>query len=110
MKAIKTTEADLREQIRSLCRLYGWMMYFTYNSRHSPGGFPDLVLVHPERRHLIFAELKADGGRLTPEQRAWLDALRLCQQDVYVWRPDDITQITWLLQPPEHRNRPRKYY
>jgi len=101
---IVATEADLREQIRTLAELYGWLMYFTWNSRNSPDGFPDLVLVHPERRQVIFAELKAEGGRLTEQQKEWLSALMKCGQMVSVWKPSHIHQITWLLQPPIHRN------
>ena len=95
---IVATEADLREQIRTLCQLYGWKMYFTWNSRHSPGGFPDLVLVHPGQRRLVFAELKAEGGRTTPQQDEWLKALTMCGQIAEVWRPSDINWITCLLK------------
>lgn len=94
-----TTEADLREQIRTLCNVYGWLMYFTHNSRRSPAGFPDLVLAHPEKGRVIYAELKSDNGRVTPEQVSWLDALSACGQETYVWRPDDITEIARLLGP-----------
>ena len=38
--------------------------------------FPDLVLVHPQRQLLAFAELKSDNGRIRPEQAAWLAELR----------------------------------
>ena len=98
---IVASEADLREQIRTLAKLYGWEMYFTYNSRHSPSGFPDLVLVHPQRKRLIFAELKSEQGRVTPAQQEWLTALTMCGQMAEVWRPSDINWITWLLQGHE---------
>ena len=103
---LKTTEADLREQIRTLCKLYGWLMYFTWNSRNSPSGFPDLVLVNPQQKRVVFAELKTDKGRLTQQQDEWVGALRVCEQsEVHVWRPDDINRITWLLQPQEYRKK-----
>ena len=103
---LQTTEADLREQIRTLCKLYGWLMYFTWNSRNSPSGFPDLVLVNPQQKRVVFAELKTEAGKVTPGQAEWLDALKACGQEVYVWRPDDINErITWLLQPQEHRRK-----
>ena len=100
---LKTTEADLREQIRTLCKLYGWLMYFTWNSRNSPSGFPDLVLVNPQQKRVVFAELKGKGKMPTPAQQDWLDCLKACGQEVEVWRPDDINRITWLLQPQEHK-------
>ena len=61
-------------------------------------GFPDLVLVRGAR--LIFAELKA--GRKpceslpTPEQKAWLDALRLVAE-TYLWTPKDWKTIEEIL-------------
>jgi len=110
---LQTTEADLREQIRTLCELYGWKMYFTWNSKNSPSGFPDLVLAHSDARghspgsrgRLIFAELKQDGKVPTPAQQDWLDCLAACGQECYVWHPDDITEIARLLQPRGNRKR-----
>ena len=102
---LQTTEADLREQIRTLCKLYGWLMYFTWNSRNSPSGFPDLVLVNPQQKRVVFAELKTEAGKVTPGQAEWLDALMACGQEVEVWRPQHIHQITWLLQPQDHRRK-----
>ena len=91
------TEADLREQIRTLAHLYGWLMYFTQDSRRSPAGFPDLVLAHPEQGRIIYAELKSEKGRVTTHQAEWIEALKSCGQAVYLWRPDDITEIARLL-------------
>ncbi len=53
-------------------------------------GFPDLVLV---RKVVIYAELKSKTGRLTPEQKQWLDALTNAGQDCRVWRPTDWAEI-----------------
>ena len=95
---IVITERDLREQIRDLCKLYGWKMYFTWRSIHSPAGFPDLVLANSEQKKVIFAELKREKGKVTPEQKEWLDALKACGQTVYVWRPGDIEAIAEILR------------
>ena len=95
---IVITEKDLREQVRDLCKLFGWMMYFSWTSIHSPRGFPDLVLVHPSKNRVIFAELKSEKGKLTEEQVEWLDALGDCGQEVYVWRPGQIESIARLLR------------
>ena len=95
---IVVTETDLREQVRDLCKLFGWKMYFSWTSLHSPRGFPDLVLACPERKRVIFAELKSDKGKLTPEQVEWLDVLGKCGQEVYVWRPAQIESIARLLR------------
>ncbi len=48
-------------------------------------GFPDMVLVRDGR--ILFRELKAEKGKLTPEQAEWIDALLLAGQDAGVWRP-----------------------
>lgn len=105
-------EKDLREQIRTLVKLFGWRMAFTQYSLRSPKGFPDLVLVRPPR--CIFAELKSEVGQLTPEQREWLDSLAQCADgwigsdtrqpegrspiEVYLWRPSHIEGIAEILR------------
>jgi hypothetical protein len=51
-------------------------------------GFPDLVLVRGDR--LIFSELKTDTGRVSDNQRQWIEALEAtCKAEVYVWRTAD---------------------
>jgi len=95
---IPVTERDLREWIRDLCKLFGWKMYFSWTSIHSPRGFPDLVLANPEQKRVIFAELKTDKGKLTPYQEEWLNALDACGAEVYVWRPGDIERIADILR------------
>lgn len=95
---IPVTEADLREQIRTLCKLFGWKMYFTWRSIHSPAGFPDLVLANPEQKRVIYAELKSEKGKPTEKQQEWLDALRECDQEVYVVRPSDIEWFAGVLR------------
>lgn len=58
----------------------------------NPPGFPDLVLIRDDV--LWFAELKADRGRLTSEQRAWYEALMGVRRiRVGVWRPRNIDAI-----------------
>lgn len=50
-------------------------------------GLPDLLLVREDR--ILWAELKAQDGTTTPEQREWIARLRAAGQTVYVWRPAD---------------------
>ena len=95
---IPVTEKDLREQVRTLCKLFGWKMQFSWTSIHSPRGFPDLVLANPEQKRVIFAELKGEKGKLTPQQEEWLDILRQCGQEAYVWKPQDIEKIVEILR------------
>jgi hypothetical protein len=100
-------EDELRDKlIRPLAETLGWRVYFTWRSKHSPAGFPDLVLVHGAAGRLLFPELKKDMPpnpspsalkRLSPTaaQQAWLDDLAavaaFCGGRVWVgvWRPVD---------------------
>jgi hypothetical protein len=97
---IPVTERDLREQVRDLCNLFGYKLYFSWTSIHSPRGFPDLVLANPEQKRLIFAELKAEKGKLTEYQREWLETLAACGQEVYLLRPADIEAFVEVLREP----------
>lgn len=107
------TEKQFEAQVKDLAKIYGWLYYHTWRSIHSPVGFPDCVLVRPPR--LIFAELKTEKGKLTPEQGKWLETLERCQvsrgfkalgndiydiqvtPEVYLWRPDDLEKIAEIL-------------
>ncbi len=97
-KPVVITEKELREQIRDLCKVLGYHFYFTWTSLHSPRGFPDLVLANPEKRRVIFAELKSDKGKLSPAQEEWLKTLADCGQECYIWRPADFEEITRILR------------
>ncbi len=81
------TERELLDAVREACRWSALLVYHTHESRRSEHGFPDLVVVGPHG--VIFRELKADRGRLTPDQRVWLDRLTEAGADADVWRPDD---------------------
>jgi len=95
---IVVTERDLREQVRDLCNIYHWRFYFTWNSLHSPKGFPDVVLMCRERDRVVYVELKAEKGKVTDSQREWLDELTACGQEVYLWRPGDFEEIARVLR------------
>jgi len=85
--AAAMSEAQLLATIRQACRTLGLPCYHTHDSRRSEPGFPDLVIVG---ERVIYRELKSARGRLSAEQRAWLDALAHAGQDADVWRPDDL--------------------
>lgn len=93
------SEAQLQEAIIECARYLGWRVAHFRPALTAKGwrtavsgdgrGFPDLVLAHREHG-LIFAELKAEGGTMKPEQDEWLDVLR-CAATVAVWKPRDWT-------------------
>ncbi len=85
------SERQFQAQVTELATLRNWVWYHTHDSRRSPAGFPDLVLVRGRR--LVFAELKRERGRLTKEQEQWLRTLQATDAEVYVWRPSDWPQV-----------------
>src|SRR5690606_3850898 len=89
MLAAAMSEAELQDAIVAAARLHGWATYHTRDSRGSDRGFPDLVLVHP-RHGVYFAELKSASGRVTADQRAWLDQLRRAGAHTFLWRPEHL--------------------
>lgn len=53
-------------------------------------GFPDLVLVSPRRRRVVFLEVKGRGDRIrTVEQDSWIAALEAAGAEIHVVRPKD---------------------
>lgn len=89
-------EAAFQQAVVDLARWRRWLVYFVPDSRRSPAGWPDLVLVR--RGVMVAAELKSRAGRLRPEQRTWLDALDgVPGVRVYVWRSTDWPEIERVL-------------
>lgn len=82
------TEAQLQAAIIELAVVLGYRHYHTFNSRKSPSGFPDLVLVRAPR--IVFAELKSAQGSLTAEQKEWMASLAACPSvETCLWGPAD---------------------
>ena len=88
-------EKDFQKTVIDIATRLGYKVYFTKDSRESPAGFPDLVLVS---KHVIFAELKINSGVLSPAQVEWMQALSAAE-GVFacVWRPKDIDTIIKVL-------------
>ena len=82
-------EADLQAAVIDLARHLGYRHHHTYDSRRSPKGFPDLVLVHGPRRRTLYVELKSMKGHLTRDQTGWLDELAEAGNHVHLWTPVD---------------------
>lgn len=89
-------EKDLLEQVRTLAKYNGWLTYHTHNSTRSEAGFPDLVLVRPPT--CLVVELKSAKGKLTEDQRVWMEALEASGIDVRLWRPSDMDEIVTVLR------------
>lgn len=78
----------------SLAKSTGWLTYHTLRSKGSRSGYPDRTLV---RERVVFAELKAEKGKLSDDQRDWMTALAKAGAEVYLWRPSDLDEIGQLL-------------
>lgn len=90
------TEKRWMAQVVTLATNLGWRAYHTFDSRRSAAGFPDLVLV--KRPRIVWAELKREGAGATPEQLAWMEDLRACGQQVYLWWPSDLDEVVEVLR------------
>lgn len=101
------SERELQEAVIDMAHVFGWKVAHFRPAQNSRGdwrtpvaadgkGFPDLVMVSAHA--IFFIELKSEKGRLTPEQRDWLDRLSHknhdwdwnegCTLNTMVWKPD----------------------
>ena len=109
-KLPQISEADFQSQVIQLARTLGWRVahFRVVRVQRRDGsirymtpvqadgtGFPDLVLV---RDRVIFAELKAERGRTSPEQDAWMAWLSSAGAECYLWRPSDWNEICEVLK------------
>lgn len=84
----KLRENAFRDSVVALARYRGWKVMFTWDSRHSPKGWPDLFCVR--NGVALAAELKIPPNKPTQEQLDWIKELALCGIDTYVWfYPED---------------------
>lgn len=93
------SEAAWQQTVTNLARHAGWIFYHppdnrpikTANGRvrkqHVVPGFPDLLLLRGAEQ--IVAELKAENGRVSPQQSEWLAAFEAAGVEAYVWKPSD---------------------
>jgi hypothetical protein len=90
------SEAELSDCVVQTARLFGWRVLLVRPARTQHGwrtpfgadgvGWPDITAVR--NNQLIFGELKATKGKLTPEQTVWLEVLANVGTTA-VWRPSD---------------------
>jgi hypothetical protein len=90
------SEAQFQKRITDYCDLLGLKWHHETDSRKSKKGFPDLVIAG--RGGVIFAELKAQKGRVTNAQADWIGAVLLGGGRAYVWRPSDWPEVEQILR------------
>lgn len=105
------TEAEFQRWVVDQAKAAGWTVNHTYRARTGKGGawrttatsvgFPDLTLLRASTGQLVFLELKAPGGRSTPEQRAWVAGLQQVEGvEAYIVSPADAHEVLALLARP----------
>jgi hypothetical protein len=85
------SERQWQAKVVAEAKARGWWCHHVHDSRRSEPGWPDLTLIRPPR--ILFAELKAEGGKLRREQPHVMGLLRGCGLDVHVWRPSQLDEV-----------------
>lgn len=98
------TEAQHQKNVEQILAMYGWRYFHAPDNRPVNGriqnvkaGYPDLTAVRGTR--LLYAELKRETGKTTPDQDDWLRDLAAAGAECYVWRPSDMEEIARVLAP-----------
>lgn len=94
------SEREFQRKVIDTAHTFGWRVAHFRTAMNARGhyqtpvgadgaGWPDLVLVHPDRGLVLYRELKAGRGRLSPAQEDWQVWLAGARADVGVWRESD---------------------
>lgn len=93
----RVTEAQFQSAVIDLAHYRGWLVHHTRAARTEKGwrtpiqgdaGFCDLVLARAGV--VLLVELKAEKGRLSPEQKRWASQLGFRYR---CWYPKDMPKI-----------------
>jgi hypothetical protein len=108
------SEAEWQSKVIDAAHLYGWAVAHFRRSKtqradgsvfHQTAvgadgkGFVDLVLVHPVGG-VLFVELKAQKGRLSPEQVEWSNRLSRAGAKWHCWKPSQWKHVVDVLSGP----------
>lgn len=101
------TEAQFQKTVIEYAQARGWKVAHFRKARTKKGwrtavaangkGFPDLLMVHPENRWTIAAELKVPPNELSEEQEDWISWLERGRTPAYWWYPKDWEEIEGVL-------------
>jgi len=83
----KHEERSFQHKVQELAKACNWQDWHVLRSKGMRAGFPDLVLMRPPQ--LIWVELKAKKGKVTPAQAQMHEDLRASGQSVYLWYDTD---------------------
>lgn len=94
------SEALFQSKVIQIAATCGWDCHHVKAGRYGAiyktdglVGMPDLILIGQRGQGIIWAELKAEKGRISPAQQARLAQLKANGQEVYVWYPNDLERI-----------------
>lgn len=102
------TETEFQDAVVELAHRFGWRIAHFRAAQTRGGwrtpvaydgaGFPDCVMVNPNRRLILFVEFKSGRGTLSPAQDDWGVALtaatsRTTDARYHCWRPADADDI-----------------
>lgn len=97
MTIVSISEKQWQSMIIDLARRFQYeFIYHTWSSRHSPAGFPDLVLL--KNGVMIVIEVKREDGQPTPEQYFWLLEFTKVTPFVFLWKPSDFDEAVEVLE------------
>lgn len=99
------SEAAFQRDVEKVLKRFGWLYFHAPDNKPNrfgqiqniKAGFPDLCAVRGDR--VVYAELKRQLGVVSEDQEKWHEALRNAGQEVYVWRPSDMEELTGILAP-----------
>lgn len=104
-------EGEFQTICEEVAQRYGWRVYHETDSRKSPKGLPDLIMLSRPQDDgsvvLAMVELKSEKGKLSQEQEAWL--MSLTRVDTLVsgmMRPKDWPTLVALLFDPQSYTTP----
>ena len=93
--ARRATELQCQATLIAAAKRGGWLVHaerpaLTQSGRWATNvqgdtGWPDLVLVHPERGMLLVELKRKPSGRVQPNQQRWHDTLAAAGHPVAVW-------------------------
>jgi hypothetical protein len=83
---------SLEAHVRKLIADLGLFGYHPRNSKGSQAGWPDWVIIG--RAGILYRELKAEHGSLSPEQRHVGELIARAGGNWRVWRPHDLLDRT----------------
>jgi hypothetical protein len=110
---VTVNETDFQQQVIDAAHLLGWRcahfrgvrvqrkdgtIHYQTPVQADGEGFPDLVLVNPSLRRVLYVELKSDIGKMSPAQVAWQILLERAGQEFYLWKPRDWDKLIEILR------------